>query len=163
MVLDCIQSVYERREEFYRVRIVIKFSLLSLSHISPLYIFISAFVVDFLAFIMEYRISHTQSMFPKLFITTNLLTQLNLGLLVLLPEKLIVLFTIVFILFIVLIIEVYVHYNMYKQLKQGWKPSNEVEEQESQPENIWNIDLERNQMNENHVKRSSVKRNRFKK
>lgn len=45
-LLDCLHSLYRQPEQFYKLRVFIKALLLSLSHISPIYLFSAAILLD---------------------------------------------------------------------------------------------------------------------
>lgn len=55
--VDCLFSMYQNPLHFFKLRILAKATLLSISHLSPIYLFSSALALDFLCIVIEYRVT----------------------------------------------------------------------------------------------------------
>jgi hypothetical protein len=51
-ITDCLYSLYQSPLYFFKLRIFAKATLLSLSHLSPIYLFTSSLALDFLCIII---------------------------------------------------------------------------------------------------------------
>jgi hypothetical protein len=79
---DCLYSLYSNPLLFFKLRLFTKASLLSICHISPIYLFSSALALDFLCLIIEYRITKEQKSHEKLWLYNNIMLDICLGLLI---------------------------------------------------------------------------------
>lgn len=108
--IDCVYSIYVDPHKFHKLRVFMKCSILSFCHYSPLYLFASALCVDFLAMLMEYRITIKNKLYPKLWLFINFVILMDLGLLVLLPESITVVIIVSLLVVLVIVIEAFIHY-----------------------------------------------------
>lgn len=132
------------------MRVFTKAVLLSVCHISPIYIFAAAFFLDLLNMIIEYRISNAFKSHPKLWLYNNVAVNLSLALLVFIHSHFVTLVIAGLILLSIIIAELYVHYQDYqvekkrsrfvlpKQFHLGLEKDENLAETDN---NIWNVNF----------------------
>jgi hypothetical protein len=129
--------VYKINEDkvgnFWKIRVVMKATLLSLSHYSPLYLLASTVAVDLLLAIAEYQITSYPKHYPKCWIFSNVMVNIALVLLVFLPTFILSLILVTAIILSVIVMEGIMHY-------QERKANIETEEvTDSEGKNIWDV------------------------
>lgn len=110
---DSLYSLYSNPLLFFKLRLFTKASLLSLCHISPIYLFSSTLALDFLCLIVEYRITKEQKSHERLWLYNNIMLDICLGLLIYIHSHFVMLIFVGIISLSVLVIEFYVHYQDY--------------------------------------------------
>lgn len=147
---DCLYSLYQSPLYFFKMRVFTKAVLLSVCHISPIYIFAAAFFLDLLNMIIEYRISNAFKSHPKLWLYNNVAVNLSLALLVFIHSHFVTLVIAGLILLSIIIAELYVHYQDYqvekkrsrfvlpKQFHLGLEKDENLAETDN---NIWNVNF----------------------
>lgn len=111
---DCLYSLYQSPLYFFKLRVYAKAVLLSVCHLSPIYIFAASFFLDLLNMTIEYRISNSFKSHPKLWLYNNIAVNLALALLVFIHSHFVTLVIAGLILLSVMIAEFYVHYQDYQ-------------------------------------------------
>jgi hypothetical protein len=74
-----------KEQNFWKVRVLFKATLLSLSHLSPVYLVLSTTLIDLILIIVEYNLSAYAKKYKKSWIFANVLVNLALILLIFLP------------------------------------------------------------------------------
>lgn len=74
----CMYWIYKAWTNLSQMRIVVKATLLSLAHISPIYIFFSSVLVDVILVILEHNFIKNNRLYPRLWIVKNVLCNLAL-------------------------------------------------------------------------------------
>lgn len=112
LLCECIYKVSQNKAlYFWKVRIVMKATLLSLSHYSPIYLLASTIVIDIVLVIVEYQLNPYGKAHPKSWIFANVTCNLALILLVFLPIIELTMVLVSACLFFVLVAEAIMHYH----------------------------------------------------
>lgn len=86
LICECIYKVSQDKAlNFWKIRVLLKATLLSLSHLSPIYLLSSTVVIDLVLIIVEYQLSNYPKQYPKSWIFANVIVNLSLVLMVFLP------------------------------------------------------------------------------
>jgi hypothetical protein len=86
VVCECIYKIAQNKIlNFWKFRILVKATLLSFSHVSPIYFLASTVVIDLLLAFIEYRLAQYPKDYPKCWIFANLMVNLSLVFMVFLP------------------------------------------------------------------------------
>lgn len=87
MIFECIyKNVRDHKLHFWKIRVVIKATMLSLSHFSPIYLLSSAIAIDFALAFVEYHINFYPKKLAFCWIFTNILINCSLAILVFMPS-----------------------------------------------------------------------------
>lgn len=104
-----LYSIYHGRKNMFRIRLIIKASLLAIANLSPIYIFSVSVVLDILLIVVEYNFSRVTRLYPKLWLTKNILCNMALSILGIMPSAMISLIMTSIIITIVLLVDVFTH------------------------------------------------------
>ena len=107
--IEAIYATTKSSPNFYRIRVLLKASLLSFAKISPIYFFFAAIFVDLVGIVIEYQILKSHVVYLKIWVAKNIFCDIALCLLGFFPGT--VLGIVLCSLFIgtVLILDCYVH------------------------------------------------------
>lgn len=108
---------------FWRVRIFVKATLLSLSHFSPIYLLSASVLIDLVLIIIEFKICQYPPRFARWWIFANVTVNLALLLLIYLPVIQLSLYTITLLLVLVIAAEGVMHYKEMQPENQDLKRS----------------------------------------
>lgn len=108
-----LYSIYHGRKNMFRIRIILKASLLAIANLSPIYIFSIGVVLDILLIIIEYNFSRVTRLYPKLWLTKNILSNIALSVLGLMPSAMISLIITSIIVVIILLMDFFTHMKEY--------------------------------------------------
>ena len=107
-----IYSLYLDRKNFYRARVLIKATLLTFANVSPIYIFCSAVVIDFVCIIIDYFMVKRQ--FYKMWVWKNVLLNFALIILAIMPSSKLSLIIATAFVTIVFVLDVITHVREYR-------------------------------------------------
>lgn len=111
LLCECIYKVSQDKAlNFWKVRILMKATLLSLSHYSPIYLLASTVVIDLVLIIVEYQLNPYSKTYSKSWIFANVTCNLALILLVFLPIIELTMVLVSVALFLVIVAEAIMHY-----------------------------------------------------
>lgn len=86
LVCECIYMINkDKANNFWKIRVLFKATLLSLSHFSPTYLLSSTIVLDLVLIIVEYQLNPYCKTYWKSWLISNITCNLTLVLLVFLP------------------------------------------------------------------------------
>lgn len=86
MLCECVYKISQDKVyNFYKVRVMIKATLLSLSHFSPIYLLSSAVLIDIILTIVEFKMSEYSKTYCQYWLFAHISCNLALILLVFLP------------------------------------------------------------------------------
>ena len=111
MVCECIYRLSQDKAlYFWKIRILMKATLLSMSHYSPIYLLASTVVIDLVLIIVEYQLNPYSKTYSKSWIFANVTCNLALVLLVFLPIIALTMVMVSACLFLVIVAEGFMHY-----------------------------------------------------
>jgi glucan phosphoethanolaminetransferase (alkaline phosphatase superfamily) len=129
---------------FWKLRVLIKASLLSLSHLSPIYFLASTVVIDLVLIYAEYQLAKYPKEYRKCWIFANVMVNLALVMLVFLPIIILTLVLVSAIITLVILAEAIMHYyEMKTSASTEAKDEGELSEkniQEKDEKKMWNVD-----------------------
>ena len=85
--IELLISLYNAKEDFYKVRIFIKASLLSIGHMNPIIVVSISIITDFLLLILQYIIIEKDVAWSKFWMVNHILLNLCLATMFLLPNS----------------------------------------------------------------------------
>jgi hypothetical protein len=110
-VCDCIYKVKQNKDlYFWKIRVLLKATLLSLSHFSPICLIAAAVAVDIGLIILEYHLTQYPKQYPRLWIFANVMANFSLALLIFLPIIVLTFVLVSVIVVCVMIAEGIIHY-----------------------------------------------------
>lgn len=122
MLCECIYKVAQDRVyNFFKIRVMIKATLLSLSHFSPIYLLSSAVLIDIILLIIEFKISEYSKRYCKFWLFAHISCNLALILLVFLPIIELTMIMVSCMLFLAIVSEAIIHYKETNEKKQTSK------------------------------------------
>jgi len=110
----CYSLKVKGRESFWKIRVFLKATLLSLCHWSPVYLIAATLFVDVILIIVEYKLCIYSQVFMKSWIIANLCANVALVLVVFAPTVIISLLFVTLFIVVSLVLESYMHYKEYK-------------------------------------------------
>lgn len=129
--LDCAYSLKKAVVNIWKVRIFMKATILSLAHFNPVFLIAMLLFADVTMIIFEYRWIRSKPKFefltpyPKLWLVNNLLAELALGLIILLPAILLGILIVSIIIGYLICSEFFFHYT---ELRNKMKVNDEKKE-----------------------------------
>lgn len=109
IVMDCFWSLYQSKTYIYKLRILIKATMLSLMHFSPVYVAASTLVVDTLFVFAEFCLLKDMKPYPKLWVINNFLPNIALTILIYVPFAAIGMIVSGFLVFVALVGDIIFH------------------------------------------------------
>jgi hypothetical protein len=86
VICECVYKLSKSKvHNFWKIRVLLKATLLSLSHLNPIYLLSSAVIVDFILIAVEYKLTNYPKEHPKCWIYANAMSNIALTLLVFEP------------------------------------------------------------------------------
>ena len=110
----CYSLKVKGRESFWKIRVFLKATLLSLSHWSPVYLIAATLFVDVILIIVEYKLCIYSQVFMKSWIIAQICANVALVLVVFAPTVIISLLFVTLFIVASLVLESYMHYKEYK-------------------------------------------------
>jgi hypothetical protein len=111
VICECIYKLSKNKvSNFWKIRVLLKATLLSLSHLNPIYLLSSTVIVDLILLVIEYRLTNYPKVHPKCWIYANVMSNIALILLVFDP---IIILSLVFVslcIISIIIAETIMHY-----------------------------------------------------
>lgn len=152
VVAGGLYNLYQGRKNMFRLRIIIKASLLAIANISPIYIFSVSVVLDVVLLVLEYNFSRVIRLYPKTWLAKNIMCNLALSVLGLVPSAMISLIIASVIISIVLLMDVFTHIKEYSDSslrnKMRRRKIETDNDSSSVDVNIWNISFDKSIENE---------------
>lgn len=140
VVCECIYKVSQDKcLNFWRIRVLIKATLLSLSHESPIYLLASTVVIDLILIFVEYQLNAYPKTYTKSWIFANVMCNLALVLLVFLPIIELTMVLVSLSLLGVIVAEAIMH---YLETRQNVTVSKLEEVSENDERNVWDLNFE---------------------
>ena len=113
-----VYQIYSSAEEnFYKMRILIKGTLLAWSNASPIYIFTLAIILDLLLMILDYKLLKRE--FPKLWLCKHICLNVAVFSLALVPSAFMTLIFCSSVVLFVLILDLYTHVKEFQKVRKN--------------------------------------------
>lgn len=111
IICEAAYKLYiDRITYFWRLRVILKATVLSLAHFSPIYLFCTAILLDLMLLTVEYRLCRYPKYFGRWWMFAHIATNLSMIMLVFLPVIQLSLLLVSLFLVFVVISEVVMHY-----------------------------------------------------
>jgi len=92
VLIEMLYSVYNSKQNFYKVRIFVKATLLSIGHLNPIIVVSVSIITDILLIILQYILTENTVAWGKIWLVNNMLLDVSLALMFVLPNSKISLF-----------------------------------------------------------------------
>jgi hypothetical protein len=87
ILIEMLYSVNSNRQNFYKIRIFLKATLLSLGHLNPIIVVSMSIIIDILLIVLQFIVIENTVAWGKIWLINNLLLDLALALMFLLPNS----------------------------------------------------------------------------
>lgn len=103
-------------DNFHKLRVFCKGTLLALLHLNPLYFFIALFCTELSAVSIDYFLRRREKQCPKVEAAQQIIVNVALGMVLCVPDSLLGLLLVSFLVLVVMGIDVFLNYKEYKEL-----------------------------------------------
>ena len=112
--IEMLYSVHKNKQNFYRVRIFAKATLLSIGHLNPIIIVSMSIILDIFLVVLQYIVVEHTVAWRKIWLVNHLLLDIALALTFFLPNSLLSLYGCMAIVGIVTLIEILLNFKMMR-------------------------------------------------
>lgn len=125
VMIEVMFSVYQDKKEFYKVRIFIKATLLSIAHTNPIIVVSIAIILDILLTILQFIIVESVHSWSIFWLINHLLLNGALSIMFVMPNSSIALMTTVVVVSIVVLVEIVLNLKLMTVLDNMKKENDE--------------------------------------
>ena len=138
----CYSIKVKGRLSFWKIRVFLKATILSLCHLSPVYLIASTLFIDLILIVVEYKLCIYSQVFMKSWIIANICANIALVLVVFAPTVIISLLFVSLFVVGALGLECYMHYKETKgEMKDYAVKSEKASRREDTESNLWELNM----------------------